>query len=168
MSLLNWEEKNWTACSRCALTGAEQSRKITSLHLPAAVLLIQPRMLLAFLAARIHGWLMFSLLPAKTPCAFSAEQLSSQPVPTQLVLLFGIIPSQVQDLMFISAEPHVKPHSCWPNLNSLLRSLYMVAFTSSTSTSSPSLGSSSNVVTVHSTLPSRSFIKLKYIDSRRN
>lgn len=81
-SLLNWGEKNWIVCSKCGLTGAEQRRKNTSLHLPAIVLLIQPRMLLAFIAARIHGWLMFSLLSAKTPRAFSAEQLSSQPVPS--------------------------------------------------------------------------------------
>lgn len=110
-------------CSRYGLTGAELSRKITSLPLPAIVSLIQPRMLLAAIPARILGWLMFLLLSAKTPCAFSAEQLSSQPVPSWCSWL-GIIPSQVQDLTFISAEPHVKLHSCWPNLNNPLRSLY--------------------------------------------
>lgn len=83
MSVLKWGERNWTVCSRCGLTGAEQSRKITAFHLlPAIVLLIHPRMLLAFIAARIQGWLIFSLPSAKTPSAFSAEQLPTQLVPS--------------------------------------------------------------------------------------
>lgn len=121
-------------------------------------------MLLAFVAARVCVWLVFSLLSAKTPCAFSVEQLSSSQCPAGATAWDYSI--QVQDLTSISAETHVKPHSCWPNLNSLLRSFYMVAFPLSPSTSSRSLGSFLTLVRVHSILPSRSFIKLTCIDSK--
>lgn len=163
-SLSNCGEENWTVCSRCGLTGAEQSRKITSLHLPAIVLLIQPGMLLAFVAARVCSWLVFGLLSAKTPCAFSVEQLSSSQCPAGVTAWDYSI--QVQDLTSVSAETLVKPHSCWPNLNSLLRSFYMVSFSLSPSNSSPSLGSFLTLVRVRSVLPSRSFVKLTCIDSR--
>lgn len=95
------------------------------------------------------------------------NRTTSQTASNQLVLLLGTIPSQVQDLTFMFAESHVKSYSCWPNLNSLLRSVYMVTFPFSTSTSSPSLCSFSYLVRVHSVLPSRSFMKLNCIDSKR-
>lgn len=52
-------------------------------------------MLLAVLVARAHGWLVFSLLPTKTPRLFSAEL-----VPLQAVLACttqGILPSRAED-----------------------------------------------------------------------
>ena len=45
----------WTQYSRWGLTRAEQRGTITSLSLLAATLLIQPRILLAFWAARTHS-----------------------------------------------------------------------------------------------------------------
>lgn len=61
----------------------------------AMLLLIQLWMLLAVLVARAHGWLVFSLLPTKTPRLFSAEL-----VPGQAVLACttqGILPSHEED-----------------------------------------------------------------------
>lgn len=52
-------------------------------------------MLLAVLVPRAHGWLMFSLLPTKTPRLFSAEL-----VPGQAVLACttqGSLPSRAED-----------------------------------------------------------------------
>lgn len=153
-------------CPRYGLTGAELSRKITSLPLPATVWLFQLRMLLAVIAASILGWLMFLLLSAKTPCAFSAQQLSSQLEPSWCSCLGLFHPRfrtwhlSLLNLMLNFILVGQVSTACW--------GLYMVTFSSSTATSSPSLGSSSNLVTVHSSLPSRALIKLNCIDSRRN
>jgi len=59
--------QNWTQYLRCSLTRAERRGMITSLLLLAALLLIQARMLLAFLAAWSHWWLMFSQALTSTP-----------------------------------------------------------------------------------------------------
>lgn len=83
----------------------------------------------------------------------------------QLALLFGIIAPQVQDLTFVFDEVHIKPHSCWPDLNSLLKSASMVDFLFRISTYPPSLCTCSNVRRVHFS-PHRSSVKLGHIDLR--
>lgn len=59
-SFLNWGEQSWRRCSRCSLTSARKRGVIRSLSLPAVLLLKQPRVLLAFLAARAHCWFTMS------------------------------------------------------------------------------------------------------------
>lgn len=60
ISFLNWGDQSWRRCSRCSLTSARKRGVIRSLRLPAVLLLKQPRMLLAFLAARAHCWFTMS------------------------------------------------------------------------------------------------------------
>lgn len=52
------------------------------MNLLPVLLLVQPRMLLAFLAARADCWLMFSLLSTKIPRSFSTALLPSCLVPS--------------------------------------------------------------------------------------
>lgn len=65
---------------RRSLTSTEQRGKITALDLLAAVLLVQPSLLLAFLG-QAHCWLIFNLSVGQ-PSSPSAKLLSSQLVPT--------------------------------------------------------------------------------------
>jgi len=58
------------AVFRCVGMSAEYRRKTLSLNLLAVTLLTQPWMLLAFLAAQAHRWLMPSSLSAATAGAF--------------------------------------------------------------------------------------------------
>ena len=55
-SFLKWGAQNWTQCSRWGLTRAVQRGRRTSLNLLATLLLMHPRIPLAFLAARAHCW----------------------------------------------------------------------------------------------------------------
>ena len=64
----------------CA-TNAEQRGRITSIDLLAMLLLMQPRMLLAAFATRVHCNPMVSLFATRTPRSFSAQLLSSLAVP---------------------------------------------------------------------------------------
>ena len=63
-------------------TSARQRGRITFLHLLAILLLMQPRIPLAFFTARAHGWFMFSLVSTRTPRASSVKLLSSWFVPS--------------------------------------------------------------------------------------
>ena len=54
----------------------------TSLILLATLLLMHPRIPLAFLAARAHCWLMVNLSSTRTPRSLSAELLSSRSTPS--------------------------------------------------------------------------------------
>lgn len=63
------------------ITRAELSGRITSLDLLAMLFLMQPRRLLAFLAARAHFWLVVNMLVEKSSRSFSAELRSSQMAP---------------------------------------------------------------------------------------
>lgn len=56
----------------------ESRGRVTSLKLLTSLLLMQPRMLLAFFALRVHRWLTVSL---STPKSFSAELLSRRSAP---------------------------------------------------------------------------------------
>jgi len=61
-----WGLHIWTPYSRWGLTSAEQKGRITSLHLLATLLLMQPRIQLAFWPVTTHYWLMSSL-PSTSP-----------------------------------------------------------------------------------------------------
>jgi len=63
---------------RCGLTSVEKRGRIPSYGLLATLLLMQPRILLAFFAARAHCWLMSSLVSSRTTRFFSLKLLSSQ------------------------------------------------------------------------------------------
>ena len=65
-----WGLHIWTQYSRWGLTSAEQKGRITSLHLLATLLLMQPRIQLAFWTARAHRWLMSNLPSTSTPMFF--------------------------------------------------------------------------------------------------
>ena len=66
----------WIQYFRWVLIRAEQRGTITSLALLATPLLMQPRILLAFQAARAHCWLMTSFSSIRTPTFFSLELVS--------------------------------------------------------------------------------------------
>ena len=93
--------------SRCGLTSTKERGIITSLHLLAMFLLIQPRMLLPFFSAGASRcWPMVRLLSARTPGLSS--RAASQPVSPQPVSLQGALPSQVQGFAFV-LEFHKAP-----------------------------------------------------------
>ncbi|PKU39790.1 hypothetical protein llap_9902 [Limosa lapponica baueri] len=77
---------------------------VTSLDLLATLLLIQTRMLLAFLATWAHCWLTFSRQSTNAPRSFSARQL--QPLCPKPVGLHGVGVTQVQDPALGLVEPH--------------------------------------------------------------
>lgn len=77
ISLLYWQAQNWTQRSRGSLSCAERSEGVTTLHLLPILCLMQPRMLLAFFAARAHYSLMFHLMSSSTPRSSSTRLLSS-------------------------------------------------------------------------------------------
>lgn len=85
---LYWGAQNWIQYSRWGLIRAEKRGRITSLELLATLLLMHPRMPLAFLVTRAHYWVMDSLSSIRTPRSFSAEHLSSRWCP--LILSNGI------------------------------------------------------------------------------
>ena len=80
MSFLNWEPQYWTGYSRCSLKCSKCEGIITSLDLLVLCLLIQPRVLLAFFAARTPCQHMLCLLFTWSPRSFLAEMLPSQSV----------------------------------------------------------------------------------------
>jgi len=75
---LNWGAQNWTQYSRWGLTRAEQRGRRTSLDLLATLLLMHPRIPLAFLATRAHWWLMVIFSSTSTLISLSTELLCSR------------------------------------------------------------------------------------------
>ena len=67
MSFLRWGLQSWMQDSRWGLTRAEQRVRITSTDLLATLLLMQPRIQMAFWAASAHCWTKSSSSPA-TSC----------------------------------------------------------------------------------------------------
>lgn len=70
-----------------------KDQRTASLDLLTALLLMQPRRLLAFFATRTRCWLMFNSLPAGTPSPFLPSCF--QPVSPQPIPVCGVIPPQV-------------------------------------------------------------------------
>ena len=68
LSSLNWGAQNWTQCSRCGLTQAEHTGRITFLTLLAMLCAMHPRVPLALLILL----LMANLLVTRTPRSFFA------------------------------------------------------------------------------------------------
>jgi len=102
----------------------------TSLYLLATLLLMHPRIPLAFLAIRAHCWLMVKLLSTSTPRSLSAELLSNRSTPS-LYRCMGLFVPRCRTLhlpllnfiRFLSAQ-----------LSSLSRSRWMAAQPSGIST----------------------------------
>jgi len=82
--------------SKWGLTRAEQRGRITSLDLLVMLLLMQPRIWLAFQAASAHCWLMLNLL--STDPQILLLRASLKPFSGQPVSVLAIAPTQVQDL----------------------------------------------------------------------
>ncbi|KAK4809169.1 hypothetical protein QYF61_006427 [Mycteria americana] len=108
VSLLYWGAQNWTQHPRCGLTSAELRGRITFLELLAVLYLMQPRIPLAFCAARAHYWLMFNLVPTRILRSFFARLLSSWVAPS--IYWGGILP-QVQVFALLLVELHEVPLS---------------------------------------------------------
>ena len=96
---------------------------------------------------------MVSLLSTRTLRSSSAE-LHTRPVSPQLLLLCGIIPSQVQDLMFIV----VKSHALLVSL--VFQHVEASLYGGSSFWLSSSLMFSMNLVKIHSISSSRSSVKI--------
>ena len=62
-----------TQCSRCGVSSAEYRGSITALVLLATLFLVPDRMILAFLAAPAHLWLMLNHLSICTPGVLSHQ-----------------------------------------------------------------------------------------------
>jgi len=87
-------QQDWTQCSRCDFTNAEQRERIISLELLAIACLMQPKMLLDFLATGTHDPLFFFCKSTFQLCG------------PQHVLMPGVVPPQVQDFALLLAELH--------------------------------------------------------------
>lgn len=91
-------------CSRCCLRSTEQRGIIISLNWLARLLVIQPRMMLVIFAARA-GLVHIQLAAYKVHQVFFSR-VAPQTVSPQHVSLQGVLPSQMQDFVFV----HVKFH----------------------------------------------------------
>jgi len=103
MSLLYWGAQSWTQHSRCALTSAEGRGRIRSCSLLATLILMQPRVVLAFFEARARCWLVFNFVSRKS---FSAKLLSSW-LPSAHTGAWGY--SQAQGFALTLVELHEVP-----------------------------------------------------------
>lgn len=74
MYFLYWESQCWT---QLLVTLPVLSRGIISLDLMTTLILMQPRIHLTFISARVYCWLFLCLLTMRTPNAFSVELPSS-------------------------------------------------------------------------------------------
>lgn len=103
---LYWGMPNRIQHSRCAVGTAEQRGRISSLNQLVTPLLIQPKMLSAFFAARAYRWLMFSLVSTGTSGpSLQSWFLASQPSAcTGAWVIPIIIPPQVQDFALSFVE----------------------------------------------------------------
>ena len=82
MSFLCWGLQNWMQYSRWGLTGAEQRSRTTSLNMLATLILMQPRIRLAFWAASARCQLMLNFSSTSTHKSFSSGLLSSHSLPS--------------------------------------------------------------------------------------
>lgn len=99
---------------------------ITSFDVLPMFQLVQPWLLLAFLAARAHCWSMPRLPSASTPCSSSAQLL-----PIQSCVAQGT--SEIKDSVFVLAEFQKVTSGSFhqpPQLFSLPMSLWMAALSS--------------------------------------
>lgn len=116
--------------------------RITPLDLLATPLLMQPRMLLLFLAARAHRWLMLTLLSARTPRSFAAKLPS--PLGARLSRCTGLF------LLRYRAAPFLLVRLLPAHFSSLLRCLWTAAQLSALSATLPSSGPPAKSLKVHS------------------
>ena len=76
-SFLGWRPQAWIQYSHWGLMRAEQRETITFFFWLATPLLMQPKIQLAFQAARAPCWLMLSFSSTRNPKSFSVGLLSS-------------------------------------------------------------------------------------------
>ena len=146
MSLLCWGLQSWTQDSRWDLTRAEQRRRIPSLDLLATLLLMQPRIQLAFWDLNTHCQVLLSFSLANTPKSFLVGLLSIHSPPS--LHLFLVLPWPMcwtLHLALLNFMRFTQAH-----LSSLSRSLWVASLPSSVSTASHSLVSLANLLRVHS------------------
>ena len=97
--------QSWTQDSRLGLTRAEQRGRITSPDLLAILLLMQPRIWLAFWAVSTHCWVMMSFSSTSTPKSFSSRLLSIHS-PLSLHLCLGLPWPMCRTLHLASWDSH--------------------------------------------------------------
>ncbi|KAK4832903.1 hypothetical protein QYF61_026546 [Mycteria americana] len=113
MSFLYWGPQTQMQYPRWGLTRVEQRGRITSLDLLVTLLLMQPRIQLAFWAASAHCRVLLSFLSTNTPKSFSSGRAALNPFSAQPVFVLGIVPTHVQDLALGPVELH-EVHTCPP------------------------------------------------------
>ncbi|KAK4831337.1 hypothetical protein QYF61_017468 [Mycteria americana] len=107
MSFLCWGPQSGMQYSvGWGLMRAGYRGRITSLDLLVTLLLMQPRIWLAFWAASAHCWLMLSFSSTNTPKSFSSGRAALNPFSAQPVFVLGIAPTHVQDLALGPVELH--------------------------------------------------------------
>lgn len=77
--LFYWGAQNWTQHSRCGLPSSEQRGRIPSLDLLVTLLLMQPRISVAFFTARPCCWHMLNSMPNRIPGAFLSCYFLARP-----------------------------------------------------------------------------------------
>jgi len=97
VSFFYWVPQSWTPYSRWGLTRAEQRNRIPSLDLLATLLLMQPRIWLAFAHIQFFIHQYHQVLLHRAPL---------NPFITQSVRILGIALIQVQDLALGLVEHH--------------------------------------------------------------
>lgn len=100
VSLLYWRAWNWTQRSECGPTSAEERGKIISIDLLATLLLMQPRIPLSFLVARLFCWLTFKLVSTKPPGAFWSTYFPASLLPASLYWQLGLFLTTCRTLHF--------------------------------------------------------------------
>ena len=94
VSFLCWGLQSWTQHTRQALTWTEYRGRIPSLNLLATLLLMQPRIRLAFWAASTCCWVMLSFSSTSKVLLSKAALYPFVPQP---VLIVGVSMTHVQD-----------------------------------------------------------------------
>lgn len=129
--------------------------RITSPDLFAILCLTQSRIPLSFLATKAHYWLMFNLVSTRTPWSFPTMLLSSWVAPSMSWCL-GLFSPRCRTLYFLlNFTIFLSAH-----LSSLSRSLWMSVLPFVESAISLRFVHSTNLLRLHSTLPSRSLMKV--------
>ena len=132
--------------SRWALTRAEQSGRIPSLDLMPTLLVMQPRIQLAFWAASAHWWLMSGFSSTSTAKSFLAGLLSIHSLPSLYLCLRLPQPMcRALHLALLNFVSFAQAHCL-----SLSGSLWMASRPSGVSTAPLSLVSTMNSLRAHS------------------
>ena len=128
-SILYWGAQNWTQYFKCGLTNAKKRESSASLDLLVTFLLMQPKILLAFLSTGAQHCFMLNLVSTRTPRSFSAKPLSILLTPSIYLCIELLFPRcRTLHFIFLNVMRFLSHH-----FSSLLRSLWMAARLSSAS-----------------------------------